>query len=194
MQFEENGERIKDLKLILSRVASAASLFDDDGIQLRFMNWQVPNHELRMLDGIKSEQQIEDIVAKVPFKGLTKIGTQLKSLVVEPIILSKARNNQLQKPVLVITITDGQPAGEPLGVLAETIRYCVGELSRNPKYGRGAASFQFAQVGNDQQAREFLSKLDEEPGIGDVIDCTSSKFSTTAAHQKRSESAGKHII
>ena len=176
MQFEDNGERIKDLKLILARVAYAASLFDDDGIQLRFMNWQVPPHELRMLDGIKTEQQVEDLVAKVPFKGLTKIGTQLKNLVVDPIILAKARNNQLQKPVLVITITDGQPAGEPLNTMAETIRHCVGELERNPRYGRGAASFQFAQVGNDQQAREFLSKLDSETEIGDVIDCTSSMF------------------
>src|SRR5204863_6956817 len=35
MQFEENGERIKDLKVILQLVAHAASLFDDDGIIVR---------------------------------------------------------------------------------------------------------------------------------------------------------------
>jgi len=33
MQFEEGGSRIDDLKLIVSRVAMAASLFDQDGIQ-----------------------------------------------------------------------------------------------------------------------------------------------------------------
>jgi hypothetical protein len=38
MAFEENGERIEDLKLILSKVAFAASLFDQDGIEVRFMN------------------------------------------------------------------------------------------------------------------------------------------------------------
>ena len=38
MAFEENGERIDDLKLILNRVAFATALFDDDGIQVRFMN------------------------------------------------------------------------------------------------------------------------------------------------------------
>merc|ERR1712000_403022 len=47
------------------------------------------------------------------------------------------------------------------------------ELARNPRYGKGALAFQFAQVGNDLKAREFLSKLDEEPTIGDIIDCTS---------------------
>ena len=34
MQFEEKGERIKDLQLILQRVAFAATLFDDDGIDI----------------------------------------------------------------------------------------------------------------------------------------------------------------
>lgn len=41
MTFEEGGTRIDDLKLIVSRVAMAASLFDQDGIQVRFMNSRV---------------------------------------------------------------------------------------------------------------------------------------------------------
>lgn len=36
--FEEGGTRIDDAKLIVSRVAQACSAFDDDGIQVRFMN------------------------------------------------------------------------------------------------------------------------------------------------------------
>ena len=31
MIFEENGERINDLKVILARVAEVATLFDEDG-------------------------------------------------------------------------------------------------------------------------------------------------------------------
>ena len=38
MSFEENGSRIDDLKLILQRVSYATSLFDDDGVQVRFLN------------------------------------------------------------------------------------------------------------------------------------------------------------
>jgi hypothetical protein len=37
-------------------------------------------------------------------------------------------------------------------------------------------SFQFSQVGTDSRARDFLSSLDEDPHIGHLIDCTSSKF------------------
>lgn len=38
MIFEEGGERVQDLKLIVSKVAEVATLFDDDGILVRFMN------------------------------------------------------------------------------------------------------------------------------------------------------------
>lgn len=38
MAFEEGGSRIDDLKLVVQRVAQATALFDQDGIQVRFMN------------------------------------------------------------------------------------------------------------------------------------------------------------
>ncbi|EEH38507.2 hypothetical protein PAAG_08234 [Paracoccidioides lutzii Pb01] len=167
MQFEENGDRIKDLKLILNRVTYAATLFDDDGIQIRFMNSDVQG------DNIRGEQQIEQLINNIQFKGLTPMGTSLRNKVLEPLVLRPARSGQLRKPVLVITVTDGQPAGEPQGAVFDAIRQASSELQSLPKYGAGAISFQFAQVGNDLKAREFLSKLDEEPGIGGLIDCTS---------------------
>ena len=34
MAFEENGERIDDLKALMGRVAYATSLFDQDGISV----------------------------------------------------------------------------------------------------------------------------------------------------------------
>ncbi|PGH06777.1 hypothetical protein GX51_02218 [Blastomyces parvus] len=167
MQFEENGERIKDLKLILSRVTYAATLFDDDGIQIRFMN-----SDLRG-DNIRNEQQIEHLISTIKFSGLTPMGSSLRSKVLEPLVIGPAKAGQLKKPVLVITVTDGQPAGERNGSVSDAIRFASNELRALPQYGPGAISFQFAQVGNDLKAREFLSKLDEEPGIGELIDCTS---------------------
>ena len=47
MAFEENGERIDDLKLIASKVAEVATMFDDDGILMRFMNSPVQGNGLR---------------------------------------------------------------------------------------------------------------------------------------------------
>ena len=169
MEFEEGGERIQDLKLILNRVSYAASLFDDDGIEVRFMNSDDRGSNVR------TQQDCERLVANRKFKGLTPMGTSLRNKVLEPLVVGPARANQLRKPVLVITITDGQPAGEATGAVFDAIRYAVNELGRS-RYGKGAISFQFAQVGNDLKAREFLGKLDQEPGIGEYVDCTSSMF------------------
>ncbi|KAK5698648.1 hypothetical protein LTR97_006295 [Elasticomyces elasticus] len=180
MSFEENGERIKDLQLIMQRVAFAATLFDEDGIEVRFMNDEdVPQN---MLNGIRSEQQVEQLLANKRYKGLTPFGTQLRRKVIDPIIVPKLRSGQMQKPVLIISITDGQPAGENADELINTVRYTI-EQTRQMNYA-GAVAFQFAQVGNDQKATEFLAKLDNDPVVGREVDCTSNYENESAEMSK----------
>lgn len=168
IEFEERGVRKEQLKQVLGIVATAASTFDQDGISVRFMN------SMEVGDGIRDAGDVERLVARVRFQGLTPLGTNLMHKVLDPMVVGPARMNRLDKPILVITITDGQPAGEPLDTVANSIRRAVEEVART-RYGRGAASFQFSQVGNDQKARDFLGSLDEDPQIGGLIDCTSSK-------------------
>jgi hypothetical protein len=165
MQFEEGGERIKDMRLILERVAFAATLFDADGINVRFMNTNLPDN---LSSHIAQESQIERLMQGVQFKGLTPMGTSLKKKVIEPLI-QQARAGQFRKPVLVIAVTDGQPAGEPQNAVMDAVNEAVRSLPP------GGIAFQFAQVGNDQAARAFLGKLDEDPQLDKFIDCTSSK-------------------
>lgn len=167
IEFEERGVRKEQLKQIIGIVATAASTFDEDGISVRFMN------SMERGDGIRNADDVNMLVSRVRFQGLTPLGTGLKNKVLDPQVVGPARAGRLQKPALIITITDGQPAGEPLDCVANSIRYAVDEVSRTP-FGRGAVSFQFSQVGNDGKARDFLSSLDEDPSIGNLIDCTSS--------------------
>lgn len=180
MAFEEEGSRIKDLRLILERVSFAATLFDSDGISVRFMNTDasaIRDQSGRLLqDSLANEQQIETLMRGIKFTGLTPMGTMLRQKVIDGIVLAKAQQNQLRKPILVITITDGQPAGEQQNAIFDTIRYAFDTLqNRYPQYGKGALAFEFAQVGNDEQAKKFLAKLDEDPYVGPMVDCTSSK-------------------
>ncbi|KAI4148782.1 MAG: hypothetical protein L6R39_002687 [Caloplaca ligustica] len=182
--FEEDGTRVRELKQIIETVVYVATLFDDDGISIRFMNdWPsnpaMDGFNMSRLDRIQNEQMVEQIISKVKFVGLTPLGTELRNKVIEPLVLGPARARQLQKPVLVITITDGQPAGESASAIFDTIRYASNELSRMPQYGPGALSLQFAQVGNDQKAREFLAKLDSDPQVGQLVDCTSSQYNSS---------------
>lgn len=167
IEFEEKGVRKEQLKQIISIVATAASTFDQDGISVRFMN------NMESGDGIRNADDVAMLTSRVRFQGLTPLGSSLRNKVLEPMVIGPARAGRLDKPVLVITITDGQPAGEPHDTVANSIRHAVEEVSRT-RYGRGAVSFQFTQVGNDTRARDFLSALDEDPSIGNLIDCTSS--------------------
>lgn len=166
MAFEEGGSRIDDLKLIVSRVAFAASLFDDDGIQVRFMNSRVEGN------GLKTEQDAMNLINQVRFSGLTPLGTNLNNKILEPLVLGPARANRLQKPVLIIAITDGIPGGEARETLTNVI-INANNVLRSTRYGADAVSFQLAQVGNDMKARAFLEEIDNHPIVGDLVDCTS---------------------
>ena len=166
MAFEENGERIEDLKLVLTRAAFIAAIMDDDGLSVRFMNSNLEGNNL------KTDVDIQQLVGRVQFRGLTPLGTSLKSKVLDPLVHAPAQQNRLRKPVLVITITDGQPAGEKESTIFSVIKETKQFLSKSP-YTPGGCAFQFAQVGNDLKAREFLAKLDTDRNVGKMVDCTS---------------------
>ncbi|KAK4689600.1 hypothetical protein P7C73_g517, partial [Tremellales sp. Uapishka_1] len=167
MAFEQNGERIDDLKLwvagllstesdedsVLSRVAYVASLFDHDGIQIRFMNSPICGEHIR------DEQSALMLVQQIRFSGLTPLGTSLYTKVLGPLVLGQARIGQLHKPVLVIALTDGEPS-EPKEEIFNVILRADAELMTT-RYGPDAVSYQFAQIGNDLTAMRFLERLGE---------------------------------
>lgn len=165
MSFEEGGSRIDDLKLIVSRVSQAASLFDDDGIEVRFMNSRIEGH------GIRNEADAMRLISQVKFSGLTPLGTALDQKVLQPLLLGPARSNQLRKPLLVIAVTDGAPGGEARDTLIRVIKGARDQLSRS-RYGEDALSVQLAMVGNDMGARKFLEEIDKDPSVGGLVDCT----------------------
>ncbi|KND02117.1 uncharacterized protein SPPG_02612 [Spizellomyces punctatus DAOM BR117] len=166
MSAAENGERIDDLNLIVSKVAEIASLFDQDGITVRFMNSEQQGNNLR------SEAEATALIRSIRYMGVTPLGSQLDAKVIQPLVIGPARSNSLQKPVLVITITDGEPVGEPRDKVQTVIAGAKQALT-STRYGGGAAAFQFAQVGKDQGAQRFLATLDNDPNIGRMVDCTS---------------------
>lgn len=69
--FEEGGERIDDLKLILSRVAFVAGLLDADGIQVRFLNSNVEGNNLN------TEQSVLQLLQQIKYSGLTPVRPSL---------------------------------------------------------------------------------------------------------------------
>ncbi|KAL2918932.1 hypothetical protein HK105_201766 [Polyrhizophydium stewartii] len=164
--LQENGDRIDDLKFILSKAAEVMTLFDDDGVQVRFMNSDVAG------DGICTAAQVGDLVAHARFAGMTPIGTQFKRKVLDPLVVEPARRGTLRKPVLAIIITDGEPTQEPPRTLRNVILEAKNALAHTA-CGPGALSIQIGQVGTDIKAQQFLAQLDNDPEVGGMIDCTS---------------------
>ncbi|MCO5606158.1 hypothetical protein L7F22_060345 [Adiantum nelumboides] len=168
MAFEENGDRINDLKFILARVSGIATLFDDDGIMVRFMNSNVNG------DGVRSAADVEQLMTQVRFSGVTPLGTNLDRKVIQPFVIGQAMSNtsSMAKPVLAIVITDGEPYGESRDTIGQVIRRAKDTLAHSP-YGSGALAVQIAQVGKDAKTQKFLEALDKDPVVGRMIDCTS---------------------
>jgi hypothetical protein len=81
------------LKIILERVAFAATLFDDDGISLRFMNADPPGN---LIDHIRTEDQINTLMGSIRFQGLTPMGTSLKRKVIDQMIMPQVQAGQLK--------------------------------------------------------------------------------------------------
>ncbi len=105
---------------------------------------------------------------QVNFNGMTPLGTNLNQKIIQPFLMGGINNRNLQKPILVIIITDGEPTGEPQSTVAQVIKNAK-NMSMNSPYGPGAIAFEFAQVGKDQAAQAFLGQLDRDPGLSSYL-------------------------
>jgi hypothetical protein len=177
MAFEEGGERIEDLKLVVSRVAEVASLFDRDGITVRFINSSKEG------DNLRTAADVEAMFQGLPFNGGTQLGTQLNQKLLQPFVTQRLQNHSFTKPVLVIVVTDGEPSGESRETTSRVIQ---GVRSSMHRAGiPGGVLFEFAQVGTDARAQAFLGQLDNDPTIGDVVDATSGYEFETAEFARK---------
>lgn len=104
----------------------------------------------------------------------------LDQKVLQPLLLGPARNNQLQKPLLIIAVTDGAPGGEDRNTLVRVL-VNASRFLKQTRYGPDAMSVQLAQIGNDMKARAFLEEIDSHPEVGDLVDCTSCVFFFSSA-------------
>lgn len=93
---------IDELKFLLQAVAFASSLFDQDGFSVRFMNSGLEGNNVR------TPEQAEALVNQVKFEGVTPLAGSLHDKILMPLVYNPANRGALNKPVLVIIITDGQ--------------------------------------------------------------------------------------
>lgn len=90
--------------------------------------------------------------------GTTPLGSNLDRKVLQPMVLNQARSGSMQKPVLVICITDGEPTGEPKDATRQVVMNAKNQLQSSP-YGPGAVAFQFAQVSMHAQFQNLQPSM-----------------------------------
>lgn len=169
--------RLEDLHMILSRIAFASTLFDEDGIDVYFMNGfsKQGNQRHTALRGIRSPDQVRQAIDSHAFTSTTPFATQLKRQIIDPVLLPQLRSRGLQKPVLLYCITDGKPLGEADGIDLKSVILQTKDAAKR-EYGPGVVAFEFAQVGIDPGATETLANLDNDRQVGAMVDCTSSTW------------------
>ena len=98
-------------------------------------------------DNIRDSSSAANLLSRCQFSGMTPLGTQMHARILKPMVETAIANRTLQKPVLVITITDGEPTSEPESKIIKVIKTMKAFASKS-HYGPGAVAFEFAQVGS----------------------------------------------
>ena len=161
---EDNLTRWELLKQVVKTIGFWSSLMDADGVVVRFINSIVEGN------GISNSAEIDGIFRTVRPSGGTPLGEQLDAKIIRKIIVPVIQSQEIQRPVLVLNITDGVPTNS--NAVKQTILNCR-NFCASTKYGENAVAFSFAQIGSERSATEYLSQLDSDPHVGHLIDCTS---------------------
>lgn len=160
----EGMKRFDLLKEITRTCAFWGTLMDPDGIVVRFFNSSVEGN------GLSSVKDVDDLFLRVSPSGTTPLGRELENKILNRMVLPVLSSGGLSRPVLVITITDGEPDSKPDVVSAITKCRDAGMRS---KYGSHMMAFGMCQVGLDPKATAYLGTLDKDPHIGSIVDATS---------------------
>jgi len=98
------------LKGALEKVAELNCTIDEEGLSMRFLNYpRRKEHQIPWgLDSIQDVLKMRAILDTNLWKGGTELGGMLLEKVLEPLLFEKVRQNQLNKPILISIITDGE--------------------------------------------------------------------------------------
>ncbi|KAG5653187.1 hypothetical protein H0H81_001815 [Sphagnurus paluster] len=170
-------------------LASVASRYDTDGIDIEFLNSTtrgsgmkvrsplVPLMKLKMttiIFGIwQDAAAVEALFASVSPKWATPLGTRVEAILNAYLHRFK-KDPQHTKPLNLIVITDGAPTDGTAteDAIVRSARELDAHNARTTQLG-----IQFVQIGNDAGARAYLEMLDNgmvRHGVRDMVDTTPS--------------------
>lgn len=119
MKREGRWESQKEFVQRITKITTLV-LPDGEGVTLRFINRDINNSDNLTLEGLKNILQPMDWQPG----GDTPIGTNLRSKILQPLVYSKLEAGTLERPLLIIIMTDGMPEREDRSELENVILEC----------------------------------------------------------------------
>ncbi|KAI0887016.1 uncharacterized protein GGS22DRAFT_199340 [Annulohypoxylon maeteangense] len=179
--------RWESQKCLVERITKITTriLPEYEGVMLRFINQDVDQSSNLNLEGIG--KVLESISWKKE-KSHTRIGTYLKTKILEPLVYSKlnSEGEALNRPLLISVITDGMPTQESPSEFVEAILEC-GDKLEQAGYPRKSVKFMVGQVGSGKDAANFLDGLRSNSEISEVVYCTSDQLDVKFAEYHDNE-------
>ncbi|KAL2859122.1 uncharacterized protein BJX67DRAFT_368940 [Aspergillus lucknowensis] len=174
------GKRWGEAEDAIAAIAPICVHYDSDGIDICFLNHR--NHDRAAPNGgyknVTDASGVQEIFKSVSPRGATPVGTRLHQILTPYMrdlsrLTSQGRESEL-KPLNIIVITDGVFTDDAESVIVDVARQLDHPNVRAVPWQVG---IQFFQVGDDEPAREYLQKLDDElvrrkssDGIRDIVD------------------------
>ncbi|WWC95787.1 hypothetical protein V866_002653 [Kwoniella sp. B9012] len=159
------GRRWTEARTSLMGVADIAARYDQDGIDVKFLNSRKEGN------GLRTGNQVMQLFEAVKPSGATPTGQRLENILREYMI-SLERGNRTSgmfsknpgvKPMNLIVITDGAPTDDP-----ESVIITFAKRLDKGEFPLSQVGIQFLQVGDDPSAKEALQELDD--GLSDKHD------------------------
>ncbi|KAG6864816.1 hypothetical protein C0991_007002 [Blastosporella zonata] len=144
------GSRWKEAKSALEMLATVATQYDKDGIEIHFLN----SDETMTTSDPKA---VKALFNSVQPKNLTPLGGRMTKLL--NAYMERLKSDPETRKVNFIVITDGAATDNPMtyNIIVETAR-TLDEMKSSPNQ----IGIQFVQVGDDRNATAFLKALDDD--------------------------------
>ncbi|OJJ77942.1 hypothetical protein ASPBRDRAFT_71223 [Aspergillus brasiliensis CBS 101740] len=164
------------MRRTLRHLVTIASLLLPKGITIQFLNTNKDGKYL--YENITDGYQVDNIFQNARFLGIRRVwntpglGDVLDQDIIHPMILRKAKARVLKRPVISIMLTDADiPSAQGRETLKSSIRSCK-KAKDLEKYGDKATLFLLSRVGNSRRGKEFVSELEKDSSINDVLHCS----------------------
>ena len=160
------GRKWALVRAILQRATTIAARYDDDGIDIQFLNDENHNRS-----HITSSTLVMQTLASITPNGSTPLGAQLQKHLRAYLIYfdeqeRKRPNSARQRNIIVLT--DGVP-DERQSMIKRTIVKAAKKLDKNDAVDE-QLGIQFCVIGNEPGVAEFYSSLDNDLEQGEDLE------------------------